>query len=164
MTTFNVMRTRQIKTPDPNFEAKVRHSFTHNGVINALGGKLIKVEPGFVEVHLPFSQAASQQHGFFHGGMVATIADTASGFASYTVCAEDEECLSAEFKVNFLAPARGDLMIARGHVIKDGRMLIIAEATVSVVRDGEEIECALMLHTLARTKHVQTGKVNEHRH
>ena len=162
MTTFNITRTREIRTPDADFKAKVEASFPHNTMISSLGGTLVKVEAGFVEVHLPFSKGTAQQHGFFHGGMVAALADTASGFAGYTVCAADEECLSAEFKVNFLAPARGDLMIARGHVIKDGRTLIIAEATVSVVRDGEEIECALMLHTLARTKHVKSGQKNVH--
>jgi uncharacterized protein (TIGR00369 family) len=70
----------------------------------------------------------------------------------------DEECLSAEFKVNFLSPARGSKLIARGEVIKVGRTLVVAEATLCVVRDGEEYECALMLHTLARVKHIKSGQ------
>ena len=160
MSVFHLARSKQIRTPNPNFAEKIRESFKYNGVVSQLGGTLVTVEAGFVEVHLPFSFGASQQHGFFHGGMVATIADTASGYAGYSVCAEDEECLSAEFKVNFLAPARGDVLIGRGHIIKDGRTLIIAEAVVSVVRDGKEIECGLMLHTLARTKHVTSGQKN----
>ncbi|MBU6453333.1 MAG: PaaI family thioesterase [Cyanobacteria bacterium REEB67] len=161
MSGFDITRSRPLRTPNPDFAEKIRDSFEHNGVVKTLGGRLIKVEAGFVEVHLPFSQGAAQQHGFFHGGMVATVADTASGFAGYSVCDVDEECLSAEFKVNFLAPARGELLIGRGSIIKDGRTLIIAQAVVSVVRDGEEIACAFMLHTLARTRHVKSGEKND---
>lgn len=162
MTTFNTLKERKLKSPDPDFRHKIEESFKHNGAFIEMGGKLAEIEHGFVEVHLPFSRKTTQQHGFFHGGIVTTVADTCSGFAGYSVCDKDEECLSAEFKVNFLAPARGDLLIGRGRVIKDGRTLIIAEATISVVRDGQEHECALMLHTLIRTKHVKTGQLNEH--
>lgn len=124
-------------------------------------GEIIEINPGFVEIHVPFSEALAQQHGFFHGGAVATAADSASGYATYTVLEPDEECLSAEFKVNFLSPANGSKLIARASVIKAGRTLVITQATVSVVRDGEEIECAIMLHTLARSKQVKSGKKNE---
>lgn len=161
VTTFNVLKERKLKAPDPNFKQKIEDSFQYNGAFIELGGTLVTVEHGYVEVHLPFSKKTAQQHGFFHGGIVTTVADTCSGFAGYSVCDVDEECLSAEFKVNFLAPARGDLLIGRGRIIKDGRTLIIAEATISVVRDGQEHECALMLHTLIRTKHVKTGQVND---
>jgi uncharacterized protein (TIGR00369 family) len=89
--------------------------------------------------------------------MVALAADSASGYATYTVLPEGEECVSAEFKVNFLYPARGEKLISRGGIIKVGHTLVIAEATVSVVKDGEETECALMLHTLARVKHFKSG-------
>lgn len=147
---------RPITTPDPNYRKKLEDSFSVQGFMNAHSGKLVAIDPGFVEIHLPFSEALGQQHGFFHGGIVATIADSASGFATYTVLEPEEECLSAEFKINFLSPARGEKMIARGNVIKAGRTLVIAEATVSVVRDGEEIDCAIMMHTLARVKHVKS--------
>lgn len=147
-----------VKVIDPDFEKKVRDSFTHQGAMHALGGELVSIQPGYVELHLPFSDATAQQHGFFHGGMVATAADSASGYATYTVLAKDEECLSAEFKVNFLSPARGDKLIARGRVLKAGRTIVVAEATVSVVRDGKEVDCALMVHTLMRVKHVKSGQ------
>ena len=123
--------------------------------MNAHGGELVAVEPGYVEIHLPFSEALAQQHGFFHGGIVATALDAASGYASYTVAAPDEECLSAEFKVNFLRPAKGAKMISRGNVIRAGKTLVVAEANVSVIRDGEEIDCAFMIHTVALVKHVK---------
>lgn len=152
---------KNFKMLDPDFEKKVRESFSHQGVMQVHGGELVKVELGGIEVHMPFSRGLAQQHGFFHGGMVAMIADTASGFATYTVLPPDEECLSAEFKINFLYPANGEKLIGRGGIIKVGRTLVVAEATVSVVRNGEEIDCAYMLHTLARTKHVKSGQKNE---
>jgi uncharacterized protein (TIGR00369 family) len=144
---------------DSNFEKKIRDSFEHQGFKN-LGGTLHHIEAGFVEAHLPYSKYVQQQHGLFHGGMVAMAADSASGYATYTVLGEDEECVSAEFKINFLYPARGSKIIARGGVIKVGRTLVIAEATVSVVADDKETECAIMLHTLARIKHMKSGEKN----
>lgn len=151
---------RAVKTPDANFRQKIQSSFAVQGFMQAHKGQLVAVEPGHVEIHLPFSEALAQQHGFFHGGVVATVADSASGYATYTVLEPDEECLSAEFKINFLSPANGSKLIARGYVIKAGRTLVVTEATVSVLRGDEEIECAVMIHTLARTKHVKSGQKN----
>ena len=94
MATFETVRRKEILPPDDNFEEKIRHSFQHQGVMTALNGELVDVRPGYVEIHLPFSEATRQQHGFFHGGMVATVADSASGYAAYTVLEADEECLS----------------------------------------------------------------------
>lgn len=154
---FATIQRKPLKVLNPNFEKKIRDSVVYQGALLALGAEVGKIEPGFVEVHVPFSKATQQQHGLFHGGMVALAADSASGYATYTVLAEDEECVSAEFKVNFLYPARGEKLIARGGIIKVGRTLVIAEATVSVVADGKETECALMLHTLSRVKHFKSG-------
>lgn len=160
MASFSGNRRPPLAQADPNFQQKIRDSFAVQGFMQAHGGELREIEPGFVEIHLPFSEALSQQHGFFHGGIVATAADSASGYATYTVLDPDEECLSAEFKINFLSPANGSKLIARGSVIKAGKRLVITEATVSVVRDEQEIECAIMIHTLARTKHVRSGQKN----
>lgn len=157
MTVFASSSRAPLKELDPHFEQKVRNSFEHQG-FKRLGGELPVIKLGHVEAHLPYSDMVRQQHGLFHGGMVAMAADSASGYATYTVLAPDEECVSAEFKINFLKPARGEKLIARGNVLKVGRTLVIAEATVSVLRNGEEIECALMLHTLARVKHLKSGK------
>jgi uncharacterized protein (TIGR00369 family) len=156
LSVFMASNRKAIKAVDPGFESKVRHSFSHGG-LKRLGGELLMVEPGCIEVGLPFSELVQQQHGLFHGGIVSMIADTASGFATYTVLPADEECVSAEFKVNFLYPARGTKLVARGNVIKVGRTLVIAEATVSVLTPKNEmVECALMLHTLVRVKHFRT--------
>lgn len=160
MVTSYPRQQRVIKTVDPNFQQKIRSSFAVQGFMQAHKGELIAIEPGFVEIHLPFSEAVGQQHGFFHGGIVATVADSASGYASYTVVEPDEECLSAEFKINFLCPANGSKLVARGSVIRAGRTLVIAEASVAVIRDEKEIECAIMIHTMARVKHVKSGQRN----
>ena len=157
MTAFMTAQRKPLKVLDPNFENKIRESFVHQG-FKQLGGELMDIRLGFVEAHLPYSEYVRQQHGLFHGGMVAMAADSASGYAAYTVLEPDEECLSAEFKINFLYPAKGSKLIARGGIIKVGRTLVIAEATVSICKeDGEEAECAIMLHTLTRVKHFRSG-------
>lgn len=156
MSVFMASNRKKLEAVDPNFESKVRHSFSHGG-LKKLGGELIAVSPGSVEVALPFSEPVQQQHGLFHGGIVSMVADTASGFATYTVLPADEECVSAEFKVNFLYPAKGTKLISKGTVIKVGRTLVIAEAVVSVLSsEGILTECAIMLHTLVRVKHFKT--------
>jgi uncharacterized protein (TIGR00369 family) len=157
MSRFSTIQKKPLKVLNPDFEKKIRDSVVYQGALHALGAEVKKIELGYVEIHIPFSKAVQQQHGLFHGGMVALAADSASGYATYTVLPEGEECVSAEFKVNFLYPARGEKLISRGGIIKVGRTLVIAEATVSVVKDGEETECALMLHTLARVKHFKSG-------
>lgn len=156
MKVFETIERKPLKQLDPHFEQKIRASFEFQG-LKRMGGELKTIKLGYVEAHLPYSEYARQQHGLFHGGIVAMVADSASGYASYTVLGPDEECVSAEFKINFLQPARGEQLIARGGIIKVGRTLVIAEATASVLRDGEEIECAIMLHTLARVKHFKSG-------
>ena len=156
MKVFETTQRKPLQMLDPQFEEKIRDSFEFQG-FKKLGGELTEVRLGYIEAHLPYSDYVRQQHGLFHGGMVAMAADSASGYAGYTVLGADEECVSAEFKINFLQPARGSKLIARGGIIKVGRTLIITEATVSVLRDGEEIECAIMLHTLARVKHLKSG-------
>jgi uncharacterized protein (TIGR00369 family) len=157
MSRFSTIQKKPLKALNPDFEKKIRDSVVYQGALHALGAEVVKIELGYVEIHIPFSKAVQQQHGLFHGGMVALAADSASGYATYTVLPEGEECVSAEFKVNFLYPARGEKLISRGGIIKVGHTLVIAEATVSVVKDGEETECALMLHTLARVKHFKSG-------
>jgi uncharacterized protein (TIGR00369 family) len=156
MMTFETRKRSPLQALDPDFEAKIRGSFEFNGFKN-LGGTLTHVGLGAIEAQLPYSDLVRQQHGWFHGGIVAMAADVVAGYAGYTVLAPGEECVSAEFKVNFMQPAKGETLIARGGIIKVGRTLIISEATVSVLRRSEEIECAIMLQTLARVKHVKSG-------
>lgn len=118
--------------------------------MKSLGAVMVGVEPGFVEIHLPFSNGLTQQHGFFHAGGIASIADTAGGFAAATLFAADEGILTVEFKLNLLAPADGDILIARGEVKKVGRTLTVATGEVLVRKQGALTLCALMQQTLMR--------------
>lgn len=115
---------------DPGFEARVRASFARQSIMTTLGATLTQIEPGMVEIALPFADHILQQHGFVHAGVVATIADSAAGYAGLTLMPPGAGVLTAEFKINLLAPAQGDRLIAQGRVIKAGRSLTIAEADV----------------------------------
>lgn len=115
---------------DPDFENRVRASFARQSIMTTLGATLTRIEPGIVGITLPFADHILQQHGFVHAGAVATIADSAAGYAGLTLMPAGAGVLTAEFKINLLAPAQGDRLIAQGRVIKSGRSLTIAEADV----------------------------------
>ena len=116
--------------------------------MDLLGARLVRVDPGEVEIELPFRPDLCQQHGFFHAGVTGTIADSAGGYAGFSLFPADASVLTVEFKVNLLAPADGDLLRAVGRVIKPGRTLTVTEAEVTVVKAGRERPCAHMVQTL----------------
>lgn len=133
---------------DPEFEHRVRDSFVRQRVMGFLGAELTEVGPGRTVITLPYRRELSQQHGFFHGGIVGTIADSAAGYAGYTLMPHDASVLTVEYKLNLMAPADGDRLIARGHVIRPGKTLVITQADVFVEKRGEERQCAVLLQTL----------------
>ncbi len=133
---------------DPDFEKTVRASFARQGIMGHIGAEIDEVRLGFCTVRLPYSDDLSQQHGFFHGGVVSTIADTAGGYAAFTLMAPGDGILTVEFKINLIAPADGDLLIARGQVVRCGRTLTVSRAEVAVRKDGRETPCAVMQQTL----------------
>ena len=133
---------------DPDFAARVRASFARQGIMSLLGARLIHVEPGEVRIELPFRADLSQQHGFFHAGVTSTIADSAGGYAGFTLFPADASVLTVEFKINLLAPARGDRLVAAGKVIKPGRTLTVCTLEVDVFDGGRRIACAYGLQTL----------------
>lgn len=133
---------------DPDFESRVRTSFSRQGIMGYLGATLDAVRPGYCEVRLPFKPELSQQHGYFHGGVIGTIADSAGGYAAFTLMPADSGVLTVEYKLNLLAPGDGDLLVARGEVIKPGRSLVVSRADVAVVKQGREKLCATLLQTL----------------
>lgn len=136
-------------TPNPDFAARVAASFDRQAFMGFLGARLAAVEPGGCDIELPFRPELSQQHGFFHGGVVGTLADNACGYASFTLAPADSSILTVEYKLNLMAPAEGAVLIARGRVIRPGRTLIVARADVSVRRDdGTEKPVATALATL----------------
>ncbi len=133
---------------DPDFEARVRESFARQGLMVTLGASLIRVSPGLVEITLPTSIAVSQQHGFVHAGALASIADSAAGYAALTLMPPGAGVLTAEFKINLLAPGIGERMTARGRVIKAGRTLTLAQTDVFAFHEGREKQIALLTATL----------------
>ena len=133
---------------DADFEARVRASFARQKIMDLIDAELVRVAPGCCEIRLPYRDNLSQQHGFFHGGVTTTIADSACGYAGFTLMPADSSVLTIEYKVNFLAPADGDLLIATGTVVKPGRAIIVSEARVLVVKDGRERACASMTETM----------------
>lgn len=136
--------------PNPDFAERVRASFARQGLMRLIGAALTRVEPGAVDIEMPFTPEVSQQHGFFHGGAAAAIADSAGGYSALTLFPATDAVLTVEFKVNFCAPARGDLLRAEGRVIKPGRTLTLTEVAV-YARDGDtDTLCAKMQQTMMR--------------
>ena len=134
---------------DPHWETRIRDSFARQPAMALIGAALGRLAPGEVEVVLPIRHDVTQQHGFVHGGVVAMVADSAAGYAAFSLMPADATLLSVEFKLNFLAPGRGETLVARGRVIKPGRTLSVVEVDVaSVDAAGRHAPCARMLQTL----------------
>lgn len=133
---------------DPEFARRVRASFARQAVMKTIGATLAHVAPGEVDIELPFRQDLTQQHGFLHAGVVTTIADSACGYAAFTLMPADAAVLTVEYKVNLPAPARGERVVARGRVLRPGQTLTVCRADVAAVGDGGERLVATMLATL----------------
>jgi uncharacterized protein (TIGR00369 family) len=118
--------------------------------MTALGGKLRRIEPGSVEIELPYSDLVTQQHGYFHAAAVAAIADNAGGYAALTLMRADEEIVAVEFKINLLRPAVGRLLVAEAVVLRLGRALVVSQATVRAVDGDSSKTVAVMLQTNVR--------------
>lgn len=144
---------------DPAFEQRVRASFARQGFMRFLGAELTRVAPGECEIELPYREELSQQHGYFHGGVIATLADNAGGYAGFTLMAADDSVLTVEFKVNILAPGHGQRLVGRGHVKRAGRTLTVAQTDILAVTDGRETLCATALQTLMRLADRSDGPV-----
>lgn len=129
---------------DPQFASRIRASFQRQKAMALIGASLSVVEPGHVEVTLPWREDLTQQKGFIHGGIIGMIADTACGYAAYSLMPADSSLVTVEYKINILAPARGAL-VARGEVIRPGRTLTVTRGEV-YAEDGKHI--ASMQQTL----------------
>jgi len=133
---------------DPDFADRVKESFARQKFMTLLKAKLVKTEPGFCEIHIPYDISLTQQHSFFHAGIVGTIADNAAGYAAYSLMDKDSSILSVEFKLNLISPAEGELLIGRAQVLKYGRTLTICRSDVFIVKGGVEKLCAASQSTL----------------
>jgi uncharacterized protein (TIGR00369 family) len=133
---------------DDNYEMRVRESFSKQRLMQTIGATLTKVIPGEVEISLEFRDDLTQQHGFIHAGIVATLADTACGYAAFSLMAPDAAVLTVEYKINLLSPAAGESLIALGKVTKPGRTLTVCSGEVFAAKDGEKKLVATMLATM----------------
>lgn len=129
-------------------DQRVRASFAKQGLMRTLGASITSVAPGQVVIELAPRPEVSQQHGFVHAGAVSAIADSAAGYAALSVMPSDRGVLTTEFKINLLAPATGDRIVARGKVVKAGRTLTLAQTEVVAEKDGGERLIALLTATL----------------
>lgn len=133
---------------NPDFASAVLSSFNRQNAMRLIQATMPLIQHGLVEIHVPHWDGIEQQHGFVHGGVVGMIADSAAGYAAMTVVPADASVLSVEYKLNFMAPANGEKLIARGQVKRPGRTLIVTSAEVFSVDDGQEKLCALMQQTI----------------
>ncbi len=138
----------KFRPPDPDFAARVRASFERQAAMKLIGASLTTVEPGHAVIELPYRPDLTQQHGFIHGGMTAMIADSAGGYAAFTLFPADSAVLTVEFKINLVAPADAERLVASGRVKKTGRTLTVCEFEVAALKHGRSTVCALGLQTL----------------
>ena len=118
--------------------------------MSLIGGELTRVEPGIIEITLPYRTDLTQQHGYVHAGIITTIADSACGYAAYTLMPPGSDVLAVEFKVNLLRPAKGETFVARAEVVKSGRTLTVVRADVhALTKDSREL-VAIMQGTMMR--------------
>jgi uncharacterized protein (TIGR00369 family) len=133
---------------DPAFASRVRESFARQGAMATIGARLAGVEPGYCAIELVPTPALAQQHGYVHAGVVAMIVDSAGGYAGYTLFPATASVLTVEFKLNLLAPAQGERLIAEGFVVKSGRTLTVTRGEVHAQSAGRRTLVALMQQTL----------------
>ncbi|WP_300454855.1 PaaI family thioesterase [Accumulibacter sp.] len=136
------------KAQDPHFAERVRASFSRQQAMTLIGARMPVIEAGYTEIHLPHKAEITQQHGFIHGGVVGMIADSAAGYAASTLTGHETGVLTVEYKLNLVAPAEGQLLIAEGSVVRYGRTLIVTRAEVFAINHGKKNLCALMQQTI----------------
>jgi uncharacterized protein (TIGR00369 family) len=128
-------------------DSRCLESFERQGFMQLIGAKLLAAGEGRAVIEVPYREDLTQQHGYFHGGIVTAIADTASGYAAYTTMPDNSSVLTVEFKINLVNPAAGERLRAEANVRKAGRTLVVVGATVSAIRDNREMACGEMLGT-----------------
>jgi uncharacterized protein (TIGR00369 family) len=133
---------------DPDYQARVRASFERQTAMKTLGVSIVSLGPGEIELEMPYSGALTQQHGFLHAGIVATALDSACGYAAFSLMPNGVAVLTVEFKINLLAPARGERFAFLGRVVKPGRTITVCDGQAFGVTDGQRALIATMNGTL----------------
>ena len=134
--------------PHPRYAERVRESFARQGAMRTIGATLDAIEPGYCAISLVPTPAVSQQHGYVHAGIVSAIVDSAGGYAGFTLFPADASVLTVEFKLNLVAPAHGERIVAEGFVVRSGRTLTITRGEVHALAGGRRTLVALMQQTL----------------
>ncbi len=133
---------------NPDYAEQVRASFARQAFMTHIGAELVDVSPGACVIQLSHRRELTQQHGYVHGGAIGAIVDSAMGYAGYSLAPPGSSVLTVEYKLNLVAPAAGERLIARGEVIKAGRTLTVCRGDVVAVTDGAETLCATATQTL----------------
>ncbi len=134
---------------DPQAEQRIRDSFARQQALSLIGARLLAVRAGEIEVALPYRPEVTQQHGFIHGGIVGMIADVACGYAALSLMPAGAAVLTAEYKINLMAPAKGERLIAHGRVVRPGRRLMVCLGEVFAEDAGQRKQVALMTASMA---------------
>lgn len=142
---------------DPDYDARVRRNFANQKAMATLGVTLTRVDPGTLELQMAYDERYSQQNGFLHAGAISAALDTACGLASYTLMPAQADILTVEFKINMLAPAKGQTFRFVGNVVKPGRTLVIAEGRAFANNDGSEKLIATMSATMMTMRQRSAG-------
>lgn len=140
------------------YKKKIEDSFNKQQFMEYIHAKLIEVKPGFCEIHVPYNSNLTQQNGFFHAGVIGTIADNVAGYAGFSLMEEHSSILTVEFKLNLISPANGDLLIGRGHVVKSGKTLTICRSDIYIISQNREKLCAIAQSTLIQLPSQSTIK------
>lgn len=139
-----------VTTPaDPDYEARVRENFARQRLMTSIGARVDEVLPGRVSLSLSYRADLTQQNGYLHAGTIAALADSACGYAALTLMPPGSDVLSIEFKINMLAPATGDAIVARAQVLRAGRTVVACRADVYALESGREKLVAAMQGTMA---------------
>lgn len=135
---------------NPGYETRVRDSFGRQPFMVHIGARMTALAPGFCEIAVEHRPELTQQHGFVHGGVLASIADSAAGYAAFSLMPAEATVLTVEYKLNIVRPGDGEAMIARGRVVKPGRTLFVVQADVFARKGGREELVVTSLQTLMR--------------
>jgi uncharacterized protein (TIGR00369 family) len=142
------MDSPRFEPADAAFAERVRASYARQAAMRTIAADLVSVEPGRVVIELPWAEPLTQQHGFLHAGMVATALDSACGYAAFSLMQADAAVLTIEYKINLMAPAKGERFRMEGVVVKPGRTITVAEGHAFAIDGGREKLIATMSATL----------------
>ena len=142
--------TERFEPRNPDFACVVRDSFARQGLMSTFGARIVVLEPGLCVIEMDYAPEISQQNGYFHGGAVGAIADSAAGYAAYSLMPAGSDILTVEYKLNLIRPAVPPTLRAEGRVVRAGKTLSVCRADVYCSADGRLEACALLQSTLMR--------------